>query len=622
MFEFKSLDGKEIVADSATGELSKDGKTLTVTAASGVFEGRYQVKIKAIATKEGTDKTAAYDKVLDFGKDTTAPTAKAERVSASSYKIVFSEPVKEGTVTAKYADGTDVTGITFSPASIGSTGIEEIAVTLGEDVELDKEIVVTLNGVQDMAGNLISPQPSTVTMVKKAGDKVAPKLTSVTQTGDLTFNIVFDKEVKEAVLTGVDVKDNIKVTNPTDNEVTAIKKISAKEYEVTVTNPLYGVTKVEVQDGKAENMDGVAETGKLSKTVTFVKDEVAPVPTAKLVKNKAGEEVIELTFDKDVSTGKVVINGTTKKDYISKDLVEIDDLETVRPDAKNKKVLHVPLEGTLATEGAVYTLEIASTEVTSDSGIAMKDVKYTFTRGKNDTPVVTNGEFFETGDITIETVTNTPDKVEVKFIVDKTKVHDADGSLRLDGATATDANNYSIAGAVITAADLQKAKTADGKTVQSVILTIEENSNIFSGPRNATVKNVKIANSTKVMSPISLQAKLTENVRPTVKGAELKDNKTIVVTFSEAMSAATLTNALVVKAGDEEIAITSAAIVEGEKTATITLTQPLSQKELAKAITVELATKDGKVVASELEKIKDSNHNVIKEFSPITVARP
>lgn len=622
MFEFKSLDGKEIVADSATGELSKDGKTLTVTAASGVFEGRYQVKIKAIATKEGTDKTAAYDKVLDFGKDTTAPTAKAERVSASSYKIVFSEPVKEGTVTAKYADGTDVTGITFSPASIGSTGIEEIAVTLGEDVELDKEIVVTLNGVQDMAGNLISPQPSTVTMVKKAGDKVAPKLTSVTQTGDLTFNIVFDKEVKEAVLTGGDVKDNIKVTNPADNEVTAIKKISAKEYEVTVTNPLYGVTKVEVQDGKAENMDGVAETGKLSKTVTFVKDEVAPVPTAKLVKNKAGEEVIELTFDKDVSTGKVVINGTTKKDYISKDLVEIDDLETVRPDAKNKKVLHVPLEGTLATEGAVYTLEIASTEVTSDSGIAMKDVKYTFTRGKNDTPVVTNGEFFETGDITIETVTNTPDKVEVKFIVDKTKVHDADGSLRLDGATATDANNYSIAGAVITAADLQKAKTADGKTVQSVILTIEENSNIFSGPRNATVKNVKIANSTKVMSPISLQAKLTENVRPTVKGAELKDNKTIVVTFSEAMSAATLTNALVVKAGDEEIAITSAAIVEGEKTATITLTQPLSQKELAKAITVELATKDGKVVASELEKIKDSNHNVIKEFSPITVARP
>ena len=100
---------------NVTPELSKDGKTLTLTTKATIAEGRYVVKVEGVktATKQELVK---FDQVVTFAADTTAPAIKETvKVNASQTKVVFSEPLKTaGAITYTLEDGTAVTGITSS----------------------------------------------------------------------------------------------------------------------------------------------------------------------------------------------------------------------------------------------------------------------------------------------------------------------------------------------------------------------------------------------------------------------------------------------------------------------------------------------------------------------------
>lgn len=506
VFDFRSIENpvKTINANASKGTLSEDGKTLTITADStNVFEGRYDVTIDGAKDKDGNAVEKYEVKNLDLGKDTTAPTiVGTEQVSSNQVKVKFSEPVQGGTITVKYADGTAITGFVAPTVVFGT---DEVIFNLSAPtITENKNIVVTFNGVQDMNGNLISPQPATATIVKLPVDGVEPTVSTITQTGAKKFTIKFNK----------DLDGNLAATDVTvgGTPTTAVKKVSASEYEFTTATNLKGLQTVTVAAGKAKDLAGQTNTDALSKVVTFTEDTVAPKAIAQLTTDKNNKQVIELTFDKDVTAGNVSVAGKQVKDYVTT-TVGATTVAAVHPDANNKKVLHIPLSApALAVEDAAYDLTISSTAVKSDADKNMDDVKVQFTRGKDgqaenvNTHVVSNVAVLQGGDNNTVTATFT-----------------IPSGTSLDGATATNVANYVIDGAVVESVTLAAPTTA-ATTTQVATLKLKEDSNTFTGTRNITVKNVKVAGSTKVMDPKTINnVSLNENVRPTITKSEVTD---------------------------------------------------------------------------------------------------
>ncbi|MGN7408114.1 hypothetical protein [Sporosarcina sp. SAFN-010] len=515
VFVFKSLETpvKTITANSATGVLSEDGKTLTVKASgTEVFEGRYDVTVDGAKDKAGKviDKYVA--KNVDFGKDTVAPTITAtERISSNQVKVKFSEPVvfAAGALTAKYTDTSltlDNSKITVGSTALGSVTsaasapVSELVLNLSNaDVKVDKDIAVKFNGVADTDGNLISPQPAEITVVKQQADGVEPTISTVTQTGAKKFAIKFAK----------DLDGNIAAADVTVGGVatTAVKKVSASEYEFTTATNLKGLQTVEVAANKAVDLAGQKNTAALSKLVTFTEDATAPKATSKLVVGKDNKEYIELTFDKDVTAGAVTVAGSRVKDYITTSGIS-ESVTAVYADGTgvNKKVLHVPLTAaSLAVEGAAYDLTVSSAAVTSIAGVKMTDTTAKFTRG-------TDGASANTDIVSAVVVAQGGDNNTV------TATFTIPSGSKLDGTTATNVANYVIAGAEVESVSLAAASG----TTQVATLKLKEGSNTFTGVRNITVKDVKVAGSTKVMEPkTSTTVSLKENVRPTVTKSEV-----------------------------------------------------------------------------------------------------
>lgn len=614
-YNFIALDG-QTATTAQTAELQEDGKTVIVTV-NNELQKRYQFSLTADKIESATDSAikANYNETVTFAKDTTAPTITGtERVSATKVKVKFSEPVTyiATNVSARYVDATlalDDTKIKLNGTALGTaaeTGVSEIVVDLFDlAITADKDITVTFNGVKDTVGNLISPQPSKVTVVKKAGDTVEPKIATVTQTGAKTFNIKFDKATTLADFTAD--KTEVEVTGAA---VTAVDKVAGtdNEYKVTVDTNLDGLQTVTVKSGKATNIDGTATTSDLTKLVTFNEDEAAPKATAKLVKVD-GSEFIELTFDKDVdltaSTTKVDVAGKQVKDYVTTTVTTVN-ADVDYKNANNKKVVLVELsDASLSVEGAAYDLTLSANSgnpIESLAGVDMEDVKVQFTRGKDE--AAPNTDVIKAADIDVKAVASDNDKVEVEFTVPSGK--------SLDGATATNIANYTVDGAQIESATLNVVSGVK----QSVILTLKENSNTFTGVRNATVKNVKIAGSTKVMDPVTkLTASLNENVKPTVKTAVLTATDEVTVTFSEAVTTTVVTDDFELLIGGKTVSGKTTVTAAAETNETVVVFT-LEDNVTAEDITSGLSLK-----ALSTMTIVDGVGNILSVPSNITITQ-
>jgi hypothetical protein len=101
-----------------------------------------------------------------------------------------------GNVTYKLADGTPVTDITIAPGF--TPGDSEITFVLGTTVPVNKAITATFIGAQDQAGNLLSPNPATVTFQKGDVDGVKPVVSTITQTGAKEFVLKFSEQLQYA----------------------------------------------------------------------------------------------------------------------------------------------------------------------------------------------------------------------------------------------------------------------------------------------------------------------------------------------------------------------------------------------------------------------------------------
>lgn len=589
----KTIDNAD--AGDLSGKLSEDGKTLTVTTANPVSK-RYNVVIDGIKAKDGSV-FAKYDEVVTFAADTTAPAiVSTVKDSASTFTVTFSEPIKEiGTVTYKFADGTPVTsGVTHN--FVTGTPTDKVTFTMNADIAAGKTVIATFIGTQDTASNLLTPNPATVTMVKGALDGVAPTVSAITQTGATTFTVKFSEQLAENPKISID---------STDVDAASVVKdaTDATLYTVTAPDVLDGAKTITVKGFNDLSGEVGADT---SKVVVFTKDAVAPkVASSNVVVDATdSKQYLELTFDKDVklaADAKVAGTGSYVKDHITHTATTVATV--VKQDATNKKVVRVNLDAFLGDtttdiEGATYNLDLTFTGVTNAANVAVEPAKATFTRGKDGVPA-------SDAVVGVETVVQGADNNKVAVTFNK----------EVDGASATNAANYKIDGAVVESVTLLPAETAADNTVTQVaVLNLKAGSNEFTGTRNINISGVKALGSTKAMEPFHTnQTKLNENVAPVVTSAKLTGTTEITLTFSE-----------VVESGAE---LDFEVLVEGKSQADVETVNATADatantaKVTIKAVDADKIAKGISLKALDSIDVKDAAGNVLSVPASIVVTQ-
>ncbi|MCG7342603.1 S-layer homology domain-containing protein [Sporosarcina sp. ACRSL] len=588
-----SLDG--VNPGALTGELSNDGKTLTITA-KNVLSKRYDVVIDGLKSYNGKN-IVKYEEMVTIAEDKTAPTVvKTDRVSASTFKVTFSEPLKSlGNVSYKLTNGTAVAASNKGVTHNFRAGAKEVTFTLGSDVAANQDVIATFIGTQDQAGNLISPNPTTVTFQKGDKDGVKPAVTSVTQTGAKSFAIKFTEELQTApaVTIGGSAASNVEkdANDPT-------------VYNVT-TSAVLDDAKTVVISGYVDLSGETGET--VSRVVSFVKDINAPkVASSAVVADETnGKEYLEITFDKNVVLGNApTVDGVGSyvKDFVTT-RVTADSLSATPvsyKNASNKKVVRVELDTFLGTtfdvQGATYTLDLTFANVASESGVTADTAKVTFTRGQDVTPA--SDAIVEVESVVQDEEDN--NKVYVTF--DKA----------VDGASATTVSNYRIDGAVVESVELNPVSNDK----QVAVLTLQQDSNNFTGTRNINIANVKALGSTKAMEPFFANTvSLKENVAPKVTSAKLVGTDQVIVTFSEAVTATEGTGDFELLIGGSTVATKSVVTTpnaSGVTTVTFTLGADLSNADLEKVLELK---------AKSTLTIEDAAGNNLAVPANITISR-
>ncbi|GEN83947.1 hypothetical protein SLU01_22590 [Sporosarcina luteola] len=591
---FKALDGA--ATGVLSGELSSDGKTLTITA-ENVLSKRYDVVIDGLKSYNGKN-IVKFENMVTIADDKTAPAiVKTDRISASTFKVTFSEPLKSlGTVSYKLANGTAVTGENGVKDNF-KAGDKEVTFTLGSDVAANQDVIATFIGTQDQAGNLISPNPATVTFQKGDKDGVKPAVTSVTQTGAKSFAIKFTEELQTA---------------PT----VTIGGVEASKVEKDANDPtVYNVTTSAVlDDAKTVVINGFVDLSgevgdSVSKVVSFVKDINAPkvVSSAVVADETNGKEYLEIAFDKNVEvlgTSTVDGIGSYVKNYVTTP-VKAENLNPTTisyKNASNKKVVRVELDAFLGTtfdiEGASYALDLTFGSVTSEAGVPVDTAKVTFTRGKDNT--LANDAVVKVTSVVQDSEDN--NKVNVTF------------DRAVEGSSAINTANYQIAGATVESITLNPV--AENGT-QVAVLNLKAGSNDYTGVRNINISNVKASGSAKVMEPFfTNEVSLKENVAPTVTSAKLVGTDKVTLTFSEAVTTAKVDSDFDLLIGGATVATKSVVSTplneSGVTTVTFTLGANLSNADLEKVL--ELKAKDTLT-------IKDAVGNKLSVPANITIAR-
>lgn len=242
-----------------------------------------------------------------------------------------------------------------------------------------------------------------------------------------------------------------------------------------------------------------------SKVVAFKKDEVAPAVINSKVFAVGKDKFVQLTFNKDVTAGEVVVTGTYIKDYVTTPISKVAVGATYPVDDTSKKVLLVPLTNIAKIEGAKYDLTLTSSKVVSESDVPMAATSVSFVL--DSTPNI-NDKVFTANDITA-TATATATRESTLTVVFNNEIP--------DGATATLASNYNINGKTVKSVKLVNETTAE--------LTLNPGQISTSGSYNLTLSGIKVKGSTRVMGAVTVVVEgVKENTAPTILAARLNDN--------------------------------------------------------------------------------------------------
>ncbi|MBS4195801.1 hypothetical protein [Lederbergia citri] len=587
--------------------LSNDGKTLTIStdgSSNMYFKGDYNVVVgyEDLKTADG-EFVAPFSKVVNV-TDNVAPTFTTQKVSASVYKVKFSEPMYAdiaSKISFKDKNGAAIAvGTATNEIKVAANAaFTELTLTVGSAIAANENITATIIGALDASGNLLSPNPATFTFQKGAADGVKPVVQTITQTGAENFTVKFSEEL---------LADPTVRIGKTVGGLAAVSSVTQDEKDKT----LYHVEAGSVLDTDnyyvevSSFTDLSGEAGDTYTTIkSFVKDTAAPtVASYQLVKDATDNaEYLELTFNKDVTAGTVDATGTAVKDHVTTTLTGSTGTTVALKNASvNKKVVKIKVADILSgapaddIQGATYNVKLAFTGVDSASGVTAADKNVTFVRGNDSAVTAVKAK--------VQSVAQGADNDTVVVTFDQD----------VDPATATVASNYHISGAVVKSATV-KAGAAESK---KVYLTLEKDSNTFTGVRNATISGVKAKNSTAVMDTQTIvTGSLNENVAPTITSVKYDvATELFTFTFSEAVKQAATTNA------DFEVYVDGAALDPAVKfDAGATTTAATTATSTAVSLTPGQKVKSITLVGLSTIDLTDSVGNAIKLPASIVVTK-
>jgi uncharacterized protein YdbL (DUF1318 family) len=610
--------GSVTIDGTSLASLSEDGKTLTITVASGTLNSmKYVVNVPENTVKATDGKyVEKYTSEVLTASDSTAPTVtKTEKLNASTVRVYFSEPLSSaGNWTFKLEDGSNAT-VTPDTSNLAKGYVD---LTIGSSVAAGKEITATIIGAADYANNLINPNPVTVKFTKGQLDGVKPTVTSVNVLGLNKFEIKFSEEVQDFTATDISIDNVARTADGGDGVATGTEAIVTQDstdktkYTVTVAPQTAGIHTIAIAANAVTDLSG-EQNDAYSKVVEFKADTTAPKLVSSEVKKENGAEYLYLTFDESVTPGSVsALTAKQVKDYVTTpSTINLSGLTPVSgTDNKQYKVAlntvqFTPSGGSAAalTTGATYTVTLAN--FTDAAGNALANTTITFNRTSDtDTNKPAIDKTFDSGEASPRVASNgikvvDNDTIQVKF------------DRALDGATATNKFNYQVNGLTVESATLLPNNIVE--------LKLAADTNTLSGLRNVTISGVKSKDGVS-MDTFTANEYFVENVKPYVTSATLIAPNKIKVTFSEPVKVSTATaedfDVYVGSTKEDEsapFAVTQANSGTTDKEFIITLANDLTPAEYAQTITV-------KVVNGTTDVIVDANGNLVKT-GDITVSK-
>ena len=522
------------ISDASRASISTDGKVLTISTSTGAFKGKYVAKTtETVKTVKGEVLPAYTSEVLTI-EDVTRPMFEAVSYDAiGNATFTFSEPLNASA--SEIATALTVSGPTSVAVVAGNITIADdkksFVVALPGTMTLNASYNFIFTGLKDFGGNLLTPNPVSVSVVKKDIETVKPTVLSVESAGTGKLKVTFSEKVQTTGAT-------IKVGTATATSVATIddSKTVLTFSDDALTNGLKDVTISGVKDLAENTMDSI------SRVVEIKADTTAPAFVSQDIIKEDTKQYLVVKYDELVAANSALsITGTyVDADNVTKDITAITgESITTGTDGKSVKVL-------LPNVAADYKLNLPeglAVDKASVKSIA-KQVAFKLSPLTDTTKPVAS------------TVAQSNDKVTVTFDRDVT------------AATALNTSNYVIEGAEcsVESAILK----GNARTVE---LTLKKDAIFTNGERNVTIKNVATA-AGSIMNTVVKKVVLEETVRPVALSAKLIAANKVEITFSENIKdGSSVGDDVDVYQGTTKLSETSEAISDNKIVVTLTAGQ-------------------------------------------------
>lgn len=532
----------------STAALSSDGKkvTLTFAAASEVEVTNGVIVVEPITLANDEDKTTdKWTAVLNF-KDEVKPEiekveAKTAGSAATSLTVTATEPIASSSA--------KVNGEYYAISWNGKTGTIN-----GLNLDASKGHTVELVNLTDKA-QTPNVTVSTSKTFNVTVDKAAPTA-SLSAVGDKAIKVTFNKPmnvstVASAFGTNVPVKDEALALVNSTAVTTAVAGTNDTEFIIPITasniyankdNRTFHVVLPNTLEDKLGN-----KVSSTTQAITLTKDTAKPVATGyKVVKDSTGKvTAIEVNFNEELAADtQGNIAAPTIVDSNGRQMNSV--LGTLTNDAVtagDKKVVYQA--GTPDKLTGKYAFSFPASAVSDMAETPNTSSAFNYT--------IDFGSASSSFDLTSATATG--NVVTVNF-----------GRAVKGGAvanSATDVNNYSLAGKPLPAGTT--IVLDGGQTTATITLPTTDSVAKDDPTATFTVANVQSLTGETLKSYTGTVA-IEDNTAPVLNSAKVLDNKTIELTYSEAIQidAATtnmnLGDSFVIKQGDTVLGLANAEL--------------------------------------------------------------
>lgn len=514
---FTNVAGTITSPGTLSGELSEDGKTLTVTA-SNIFDGEYAFKsTDSIKTVSG-EKVPAFSAIVK-ADDTAAPSllsaSASAKTSTNSIALVFDEPVDaRGAIVYVNGAAATITNNAENP--------NRLDVTTSSQLAAGSTATVSLTNVKDFNGNFISPNPLT-TSVSIVADTVAPTVTAVSVVGENKVEVTYSKPMNVSSFAGKArlVTSTGVVTNLTAAAGDATNKVVFTASGLTYTDTYNGLLFI---DADVKDTAGNSAAA-YSSSVTLNKDVTAPA----LASATFEDGKISAKFTEDIARGS---NATVTAINEATGVATTITLNYT-PNTGNAVIKDDTLTITQALADGTYQLRLPASTVVDTAGTPNGNAITTTNF------VVKNSAATDTTKPVVSSITGPTGSTGVAPGTEQVVTYNATDASGIDLATVRNVNNYTFDGKALPAGTYVTTElttgTADKATAVKVSVNIPSAAITATKAAPFTVSNVKDNTGNSIEAVATQTVTLRDGVKPEFTSATIAANGTsLVLGFSEA----------------------------------------------------------------------------------------